>query len=197
MPKQTPQPEVLKAPAQEDLNAPTQEKRHEKQCVTNVYCGGEEKEKKLCCCCCPEEPSCTWDIYMTRVMVVENQFLDAKAEFMITAYADGQSAVFPGNATWCVASKHWGWVNALKRITSIKIKAGESYNVAVRCDIDEIDVVAGGSLELGSSDIQYITLQCGQQPNRAEVSCTTYRVKAGCGATASFKVEFMAFLRTL
>lgn len=177
--------------ASNERNQPPDER--ECGCVTNVYCGEQEEEKKDCYCCHKMVETCTFDIYMTRVRVVDNKWLDGKAELMITGYANGQSAVFPGMGTWIVLHKKWGWRNIRKRITSITLEKGTSRVIYISADAIEVDGWLGAKWEIGSGDAKFLNVQCGQQTGVNYILVDIMRAFGGAGVTCTIEIEFAAF----
>jgi len=114
---------------------------------------------------------------------------------MITGYANGQCAVFPGNGLWVQLHKKWGWRIINKRIANVTFEKGTTRVVSVMADAIEADTFAAGSWEMGSGCCGFLTLKSGQQVGAEYVNVDLRRVKDINAGTVSAKIEieFMAF----
>lgn len=171
----------------------------QKQCVTNVYCCDECHDHHGEChhdCKGSREfrpPVCKFDIYLTRVKVIDNNWLDGQAELQIIGYANDLCGIVPGAATYMVLSKHWGWRNVMKKLGTIEIERDVSRSVMCNADAIEVDVAGGGAWEFGSGSPVTLMISCNVQSGACTTQIECRRVKLGGGVTARIEVEFMAF----
>lgn len=162
--------------------------------VINVNCGGNNEQQKDCNKkCCPK--CCYFDIYMSRVRATQNN--DGYSECMLTGYANGYSAPFPGMGSWFIIHKKWGWRNINKFIVRVCMEQGKNTgSVSVTADAIEVDRMLGGNWECGSSEVSKIlTLQCGQvsEPQIITVQCKKVKNISAGNVTSIFDVEFIAY----
>lgn len=162
--------------------------------IINVNCGGQTSEQRECNRkCCPK--CCYFDIYMSRVRATSNN--DGYSECMLTGYANGYTATFPGMGSWFIIHKRWGWRNINKFIVRVCMEQGKTQGtVSVTADAIEVDRWLGGNWECGSSEVSKIlTLQCGQvsEPQIIKVECKKVKNAQAGVVTSVFEVEFIAY----
>ncbi len=170
---------------------PKEDKKcYEGACEVNVHQHCEE-DKQHCFILQKKQETCTFEIYMTRCRLRETNWADQKAELMITGYANGRSAVIPGNGLWLVLHKKWEWRTINKLITRIEVKKDTQRSVTVFADVIECENWLGGKWEMGSGGPSFLNLQCGQQSGAVYVVVECK--KPGGDITAKVEIEFMAF----
>jgi len=166
-------------------------------CSVIVNCEPAREPERVCvpCCAPPAKEIARFEVYMSRLRVLENREAAGKAELMITGYANGQCAVFPGNGLWVQLHKKWGWRIINKRIANVTFEKGATRVVSVMADAIEADTFAAGSWEMGSGCCGFLTLKSGQQVGAEYVNVDLHRVKDINAGTVSAKIEieFMAF----
>lgn len=167
------------------------------KCITNVYCGEQAPApgKALFGHSCHQVfETCTFDIYMSRVIILDNK--DGYAELQIYPTVNGHVGAWPGPTTWAVLHERHGWRITNYYVTSITVKTGETGYVHVSGGAIEVDRMLGGNWEEGDSqDVKVMELRCGQDVAPVEINIHCHRVKeilAG-QTTAELKLEFRAY----
>ncbi len=179
--------------------------------VIRKYCGGgtDDQEEGGChvvqncgckddcekrCICVPAKDVVTFEVYMRRCRVVKNDLFDAGAELMLTGYAGGQSAVFPGMGCWFFIHKKWDWRTINKLVARFDVEKGTKRAIPVMADAIEADRGGGGNWEMGSgTNLPTLILEPGVQTGAEVVSVECKRVKLFPGnVTAVIEVEFVA-----
>ena len=147
---------------------------------------------------------CVFDIYMTKVRVINNDRADDKAELIVTGYANEQSGTCPGLGTFLTISPEWGWVNINTKVGTIRVKEGVRKSVLLRLDVIEIDKNLGGAPEFGSDEGNnyensdggpvFLTIECDDDDvYQTEISC--WAQKFGGKQSSRIVVKFAAFPR--
>ena len=145
-------------------------------------------------CLLVEAPKvCTFEIYMTRCIV--DYAGNIPIQLMITGYANGRSAVIPGNGLFLVHNKGWGWRTINKLITTIEVEKGTEGRATVNADVIVLRSGPGsGSWAIGSGESTVLTLNCGGPYSGSpviKVDCRKLSPNFGIEVTA--KIEFQAY----
>lgn len=180
-----------------DQNPDIQQPEHPCGCVTNVYCGKQEQPRKddaFGHSCHQVFETCTFDIYMSRLRVLNNN--DGYAELQVYPTVNGHVAAWPGPTTWAVVHEKHGWRITNQYVTSITIKAGGLGYAHISGGAIEVERSGAGNWEEGDSqNVQVMRLQCGQDPAPMYVDIDCHKVKellAG-NTTAKVQLEFRAY----
>lgn len=168
-----------------------------RECVTNVYCGEQEhahKEEVFGRSCNEVVRTCTFDVFMSRVRVVDNK--DGYAELQIYPTVNGHVATWPAPTTWGAVHQEHGWRITNLYVTSITVEKGEIGIAQIGGGAIEIDRMGGGNWEEGDcQDIKVMQLQCGQDVNPVYIDITCHRVKEALAGetTCQLQLEFRAY----
>jgi hypothetical protein len=166
-------------------------------CVTNVYCEKQEhagKGELFGHACHQVFETCTFDIYMSRLRVLDNN--DGYAELQVYPTVNGHVAAWPGPTTWAVVHEKHGWRITNQYVTSITIKSGGAGFAHIGGGAIEVDRMLGGNWEEGDGqNIQVMRLQCGQDVAPVYVDIDCHRVKEAIAGqtTAKIQLEFRAY----
>lgn len=175
----------------------------QKQCVTNVYCCDDHHDchdhhKHGCnddhCCFHEVRPrTCKFDVYISRIRLLDNDFFDNDAEVQVTGYANDMSGITPSGGSYMVINENWGWVNLMKKIGTLEMDRDCKRSVVCRADIVEIDISMAGACEIGSGPPATMYIQCNVHPSPVSTEVEVKRVKENGNVVGKFEVEFMAF----
>ena len=174
---------------------------HERGCITNVYCGENPqadvqapKEDMFGHSCHQVFETCTFDIYMSRVRVIDNN--DGYAELQVYPTVNGHVAAWPGPTTWAVLHEKHGWRITNCYVTSITTKRSEIAFAHIGGGAIEVDRMLAGNWEEGDCQTpKVMQLQCGQDVAPVEIDIACHKVKetlAG-NTTARLLLEFRAY----
>lgn len=160
--------------------------------TVNVHCGSEAPAA-----CCPPGTEATqaYDIYMSRIRLLETPQKDGTAELMVTGYANGQSGILPGMGTYFVLDTDWGWRTVSKQITTVQAQKGQRVDVFVSADAISADTTSAGRWNIGSTQRPAVLriLPNGESPRVVlQVQCLPLRPSPSRRGNCLLEVEFTA-----
>ncbi|MEL6987379.1 MAG: hypothetical protein AAGK97_06065 [Bacteroidota bacterium] len=140
---------------------------------------------------------CCFNVYITRCWLTHNKDINPAGGIIIQGYANDQSGVAPGIASYLHVHPKHGWVNLNQKIGSFQVKEGDQFPVLVRVDALEWGQGPDGASDVGSDlegDLpgEQIILDCSSN----KVAITRLAVKLqrpGGGDAGRIAVEIAAF----
>jgi hypothetical protein len=154
-------------------------------------CCGCAQTQPIICCPAPEK-SAQFDISISRVRIARNSAKDGKAEFMLTGYASGVSAVMPGMGSYITLFTNWGWRVMNKHVTSVSVK--EDQTVTVPLMAEAVLSITGGMRMGASQELKYLEIKAGKksEPQILMIECMDARANGNRENVFLLEVEFIA-----
>ncbi len=98
----------------------------------------------------PETKKCCFEVYITRCWLTHNKDINPKGGIIIMGYANQQSGVAPGIASYLNIHPKHGWVNINQKIGTFTVNENDEFPVLIRADALEWGEGLDGASDIGS-----------------------------------------------
>jgi hypothetical protein len=145
----------------------------------------------------PDKKYCCFDVYITRCWLTHNNDINPAGGVIIQGYANEQSGLAPGLATYLHIHPKHGWVNLNQKIGTFKVAEGEKFPVLIRVDALEWGQGLDGASDIGSDkepeqEGTQIILDC--SANKVPITGLAVKLQRPKGGDAGrIAVEIAAF----